>query len=257
LGAILSIAVALPFLLQGGVAGAEASLTDTVARVKPAIVAVGTYQKTRSPAFVFRGTGFAVDDGTLIATAAHVVVEALQTGNREVMMVLVRVPGVKEPQGREAKAIAVDKAHDLALLRITGATVPALTLGDSDNARDGQSVAFTGFPFGTAFGFSPVTHRGIIASSTPIALPGAAADKLDGSVIHSLKTGPFALFQLDATAFPGHSGSPLYDGGSGVVVGVVNVGLVKNTKESAIGQPTGISFAGPIRHLQDLIRGVR
>ncbi|MEO8976220.1 MAG: serine protease, partial [Casimicrobiaceae bacterium] len=37
-----------------------ASLEDVIARVKPSIVAIGTYQKTRSPAFAFRGTGFAV-----------------------------------------------------------------------------------------------------------------------------------------------------------------------------------------------------
>src|SRR6185503_2683968 len=101
--------------------------------------AVGTFQKTRSPPFQFRGSGFAVGDGTLIATAAHVVAENLQTENREMMMVLTQVPGVKDPQGREAKAIAVDKVHDLALLRITGPPLPALSLGNSDLARDGLS----------------------------------------------------------------------------------------------------------------------
>ena len=88
--------------------------------MKPSVVAVGTFQKMRSPAFVFRGTGFAVDDGTLVATNAHVVPEALQTENGETMMVLVHVPGAKEPQPREAKVIAMDKEHDLALLRIIG-----------------------------------------------------------------------------------------------------------------------------------------
>jgi serine protease Do len=203
----VAIAVALPCLLGGNVAPAQTGRADAVARLKPAVVAVGTFQKTRSPPFVFRGTGFAVDDGTLIATAAHVVVDKLRAEDRETMMVLVQVPGKREPHGREAKAIAVDRAHDLALLRITGAPLPTVTFGNSDAVRDGQSIAFTGFPLGTALGFHPVTHRGIIASSTPIAMPGANAARLDARVIQGLKAGPFVLFQLDATAYPGHSGA--------------------------------------------------
>ena len=36
---------------------------QTIARVKSAVVAVGTFQRTRSPPFRFLGTGFAVGDG--------------------------------------------------------------------------------------------------------------------------------------------------------------------------------------------------
>jgi S1-C subfamily serine protease len=151
----------------------------------------------------------------------------------------------------------VDKVHDLALLRITGAPLPAVTLGNSEAVRDGQSIAFTGFPMGTTFGFFPVTHRGIIASSTPIALPGATAAKLDGRVVQGLRSGTFVVFQLDATSHPGHSGSPLYNGDSGEVIGVVNLGALKGRKDAAVGQTSGISFAVPIRHLQDLIRSSR
>ncbi len=38
--------------------------------------------------------------------------------------------------------------------------------------REGQVVAFIGFPIGGVLGLSPVTHRGIISAVTPIALPG-------------------------------------------------------------------------------------
>jgi S1-C subfamily serine protease len=235
----------------------HAGLADVVERIKPSVVAVGTYQKTRSPPFVFRGTGFAVDDGTLVATNAHVLPDLLQTDERETMMVLVHVPGAREPQAREAKAIAVDKEHDLALLRISGARLPVVTIGNPETARDGQSVAFTGFPLGNALGFHPVTHRGIIASRTPIAIPGATARQLDPRIVRSLKSGPFTLFQLDATAYPGHSGSPLYDADSGEVIGIVNMALVKGIKDAAVGQPSGISVAVPAHFLQDLLRGSR
>jgi len=42
---------------------------------------------------------------------------------------------------------------------------------------------------------------------------------------------------------------------TGEVVGVVNMVLVKGTKESALSQPTGISYAVPARFVSDLIRG--
>jgi serine protease Do len=244
-----------------GIPLAHAAFIDAVERIKPSVVAVGTYQKTRSPGFAFRASGFAVGDGTLIATAAHAVPDALpaearEAMNRETMMVLVYVSGSREPQSREAKIVAVDRLHDVALLRVGGAPLPAVKFGNSEAVKDGQSVAFTGFPIGNSLGFYPVTHLGIIASQPPIAVPGGTGG-LNSSVVQVLKSGPFVLFELDATAYPGHSGSPLYDAASGEVIGVVNMGLVKRMKDAAIGQPSGISFAVPAHHLQDLIREAR
>ena len=251
------VALVLPLLLLCVVTSADGALPDTVERLKSSIVAIGTFQKLRTPPFVFRGTGFAVEDGSIIATAAHVLPELLQAEKFETMLILVRVPGVREPQAREANIIAVDKEHDVALMKITGAPLPAVSFGDTEAVRDGQSIAFTGFPFGNAFGFYPVTHRGVIASLAPIALPRATARELDARAIQNLKASPFILYQLDATAYPGHSGSPLYDGDSGKVIGVVNMGFLKGAKDAAIGQPSGISFAIPVQYLRDLIRAQR
>ena len=65
------------------------------------------------------------------------------------------------------------------------------------------------------------------------------------------------LFQLDTTAYPGHSGSPLYDADTGEVIGIVNMGLLKGMKDPAVGQPSGISFAVPVRFLEALLRESR
>lgn len=247
----------VPFVLLLCAPPLEAGLPEAIERVKPSVVAVGTFQKTRSPAFVFRGSGFAVGDGTLIATNAHVVPEVLQPEGREIMMVLAHVPGTKEPQPREARLVTLDRDHDLALLRITGAPLPAVAFGNAETVRDGRSVAFTGFPMGNALGFHPVTHRAIVASLTPIVIPGPTSQQLDARMIRNLKAGAFTLFQLDATAYPGHSGSPLYDADTGEVVGVVNMGFVKGTKDAAVGQPSGISLAVPAHFLQELLRSAR
>ena len=238
------------------IASTRAALTDAIERVKPSVVAVGTFQTTRSPPFVFKGTGFVVGDGLLIATAAHAVPDTLLTEPAETMMVLIAVPGKSDPAGREARAVAVDRVHDVALLRIVGAPLPVVRLGDSDAVRDGTAIAFTGFPLGNALGFNAVTHRGIVSSRPPIALPSPTARQLDARVIRSVQAGTFLLFQLDATAYPGHSGSPLYDTETGEVVGVVNMSI-KATKDAAVGQATGISFGVPIKYVQELLRGIR
>lgn len=68
-----------------------------------------------------------------------------------------------------------------------------------------------------------------------------------------MRNGTFAIFQLDATAYPGNSGGPLFDPNTGEVLGVVNMVLIKGTRESALSQPSGISYAIPIRHVKDLL----
>ena len=124
-------------------------------------------------------------------------------------MVLVQVPGAREPQAREAKAIALDKEHDLALLRISGAPLPAVTFGNSEAVRDGQSIAFTGFPdrqcARVPSGHAPRHHR-VADADRDSRRDGEAARRArrpepEGRLRSS-------LFQLDATAYPGHSGSP-------------------------------------------------
>lgn len=232
---------------------AHAALPEQIARVKPSVVAVGTHQPARSPQFSFRGTGFVVGDGTLVATNAHVLPESVDSAQREVVAILAGAD--RESQVREAKIVAIDREHDLALLKITGAALPALAIGDSDRVREGETTAFTGFPIGGLMGFSPVTHQAAIAAITPVVIPSANAQQLDPKVIKRVQAGSFNVFQLDATAYPGNSGSPLYDVERGEVVGIVNMVFVKGTKEAALSAPTGISFAIPAQYLKALLAG--
>lgn len=106
-----------------------------------------------------------------------------------------------------------------------------LTVADPKDVHECQSIAFIGFPIGGVLGFSPVTHRGIISSITAIALPMPQARQLNESAIRRLREGSFDIYQLDATAYPGNSGGPVLDVGTGRVVGVLNMVLVKGSKE--------------------------
>lgn len=244
----LSLLVAV--VLASSAVCAQPGASEMIERVKPSIVAVGTFQKTRSPAFKFRGTGFAIGDGTVVATNAHVLPEKIDGEQFEALVVQLPGIGGRSSQLREARVIAEDRSHDIALMRINGAALAALPLGDSSRVREGQTYGFTGFPIGSILGLSPVTHRAMISSLTPIALPSGHSTQLNAQAIARLKSGTFTIFQLDATAYPGNSGSPLYDFESGEVVGVINMVFVKGSKESGLTQPSGISFAIPIEHLK-------
>jgi serine protease Do len=235
---------------------AKADLADTIARIKPSIVMVGTFDRIGSPQFSLRGTGFVVGDGHTIATNAHVIDVVGSTSN--VVSIVVQVSAaVPEQRVRPAQVVALDKPHDLALLRIEGPPLPTLTLRDSDTVKEGQSVAFTGFPLGLALGFTPVTHRASVSAITPIALPGANARQLNAAAIRGLKSGAFNILQLDGTAYPGNSGGPLFDVETGDVVGVVNMVFIKHTKEAALSHPSGISYAIPVNYLRDLLANTR
>lgn len=229
-----------------------ADLVETVTRVKPAIVGVGTFQKVRSPAVSFLGTGFVVKDGLHAVTNVHVVAEHSSGENKESLIIMTGKG--EKPELRSAKIVALDKEHDLALLRFEGAPLPVLKLGDASTIREGQSLAFTGFPIGMVLGFYPVTHRAIVSSITPIILPVQNARQLDTAKIRQLQRSAYKVFQLDGTAYPGNSGSPLYDPDSGEVFGVVNMVFVKKRKESILSDPSGISYAIPGNYIQNLFK---
>ncbi|MCL2345666.1 MAG: serine protease [Desulfobulbus sp.] len=240
---LLALVIALPAV--------AADMSASIARVKPAIVVVGTYQKLASPQFAMRGTGFVVADGNLAATNAHVVVG--DSGPDAPVLVVRTHDANGQPQLRPARVVSRDPEHDLAVLRFEGAPLPTVELSDSDAAHEGQMVGFTGFPIGGALGFSPVTHHGMIASITPIALPGNVARQLNEKAIRQIRRGVFDIFQLDATAYPGNSGSPVFDAASGQVIGIINMVLIKGSKESALSQPSGISYAIPVNFLKQLL----
>ncbi|WP_228273765.1 S1 family peptidase [Rhodocyclus tenuis] len=229
---------------------ATADMLEAIERVKPSIVVVGTYKKTDSPQFVLRGTGFVVGDGKLVATNAHVVPEG---GDPDGPALVIQARVGNEPQVRRAYLETRDREHDLALLRIEGAALPAVKLRNSDLVREGQAIGFTGFPIGGALGFSPVTHRGMVSSVTPIVLPGGNAQQLNEKVIRRIKSGSFNIFQLDATAYPGNSGSPVFEVETGDVIGVINMVFIKGTKEAALSAPSGISYAIPANYLKNLL----
>lgn len=239
------------FAALGFYTAAQADLPETIARLKPSVLLVGVYSETDAPRFTFRGTGFVVGAGNRAITNAHVLPDSFDLNDKRLA---VQISGaVNSWSLRSVRILNIDRIHDLALLEFDGAAAPALSLAEG-LPNEGTSVGFMGFPIGGALGFSHVTHRGIVSSIAGIALPAPTSQQLNARAIQQLRLGSFEVLQLDATAYPGNSGGPIFDPDTGSVVGVINSVLVKGSRETALSQPSGISYGIPVKHVRDLLR---
>ncbi|TPH17764.1 S1 family peptidase [Litorilituus lipolyticus] len=229
----------------------RADLVQVIAKVKPAVVGIGTHTPTNRPQNVLRGTGFVIGDGSYVVTNAHVLPDMLNDELLEEMAVF--IGSGKEAKVRQADIVATSQRYDLAVLKLKGPPLPALTLAHDEFLPDGSAIAFTGFPIGAVLGLYPVTHRGIIASITPTIVPVPSAGQISIKMLKSLRN-PYLVYQLDATAYPGNSGSAMYDQHTGHVVGIINKVFVQETKEAVIAKPSGITYAIPVKYLRQILK---
>jgi len=235
-------------------AASAADFPDLLERVRHSVVGVGTAYPTRvplggKPPNELRGTGFVIADGLTVVTNHHVLPDSLDTDRQQRIAVF----SGRGDQSRVhlASVLARDPEHDLALLKIEGAALPALVLAESPSVREGEPIAFTGFPIGAVLGLYPVTHRGYVSAITPVARAVDNAGQINPAQLRRLRE-PYNVLQLDAVAYPGNSGSPVYRPETGEVIGVINSVFVKESREAVLERPSGISYAIPIEHLHRL-----
>jgi serine protease Do len=153
------------------------------------------------------GSGFIIRADGLIVTNRHVVVDA-------------RSVQVKLPDGKQvpARVVGADAATDIALIKVTAGTLPALELGSSADLSVGNAVIAIGNPFG----LGQTVTAGILSAR------GRALD-ID----------PYIDFlQTDASINFGNSGGPLLSS-DGIVVGVTSAIF------SPSGGSVGLGFAIP------------
>lgn len=245
----------LPVLCCADRVGADNSdaVPDRIASAKRSVVGVGTLLPTRRPPGAIRGTGFVVADGRHVISNHHVIPTALAQEQHETLVIFIGTGG--DAQTRTARVLRSDPEHDLALLRLEGPPLPALVIDAETAVREGDDLLFTGYPLGHVLGLYPTTTRAMVSNIAPVAIPASAASELNATTIRRLKD-PYPIYQLDAIAYPGNSGSPVYRIGDGAVVGVINSVLIKESKESALSNPTAITYAIPIRHALPLLEAI-
>ena len=161
------------------------------------------------------GTGFIVSKDGYVLTNNHVV-----EGMDRVV--------VKLTDRREFKATLVgrDPQTDVAVLKIDGSGLPALTFGDDNTTRVGEWVVAVGNPLGLDF----TVTAGIVSA------------KGRSSQLSSLRRNNYAIqdfIQTDAAINPGNSGGPLVNI-RGEVIGI------NSAIASPTGTYTGYGFAIPI-----------
>jgi serine protease Do len=124
---------------------------------------------------------------------------------------------------KQVKIIAINKFHDLALLKIDDKNVPKfkyVTLGDSDNLNVGDSV----FAIGSPLGLERTVTQGILSTKTR---------QVEGEL----------YLQTSAQINPGNSGGPLFNL-AGEVVGVTNMKIT-------FGE--GLGFAIPVELVKSFL----
>ncbi|HEY0759074.1 MAG TPA: Do family serine endopeptidase [Acidisarcina sp.] len=141
------------------------------------------------------GSGFIVDSKGYILTNNHVVEKA------DKIYVTLSTDPAGDPQRHPAKVVGVDKATDVAVIKIeTSTPLPTVKLGNSDAAQVGDWVIAIGSPFN----LSQTVTAGIVSAKN-----------------RSIEEGQqFQHFiQTDAAINPGNSGGPLVNM-AGEVVGI-------------------------------------
>ena len=162
------------------------------------------------------GSGFIVDPKGYIVTNNHVVDKA-----DEIYVKLSTDPDTTD-LGRKARVIGVDKATDLAVIKIeTDKPLPTVKLGNSDGTAVGDWVIAIGSPFD----LSQTVTAGIISAKNRTIEKGVG-----GQFQHFIQT--------DAAINPGNSGGPLLNMNSEVIG--VNTAIF--TQSSGY---MGIGFAMP------------
>ncbi len=219
--------------------------------IRPSVVAVGSYLRTDTPTIKYFGTGFVIDDGLTVVTNAHVVAALRQAQRLDQLRVY--FPDTRDVDGREAQVLIEDAFHDVALIRFTGRPAAPLRLAPAIDPPQGMSVGILGYPTGTMLGLVPAVHQGVVGAVVPAVLPLPVGVKMTPELQAALKN-PYNLYQLDMVAFPGNSGSPLFDPLDGSVIGIINMTLATKTREHLFDKPTGIAYAVPVRWIHELLR---
>jgi serine protease Do len=179
------------------------------------------------------GSGFVIDPDGYIMTNAHVVAGAQRV---EVMLPHANADGTLATalSGKvnivPARIVGVTTEIDLALLKIDGMTLPALTLATYTQVRQGETV----FAFGSPGGLRNTLTHGLISSVARQTDPDS----------------PLIYIQTDAPINPGNSGGPLVNI-RGEVVGV-NTFIISQS-----GGNEGLGFAIPSATVRTVFRQLK
>lgn len=205
------------FLLPA--AGELYSASEVYAALAPSCVGITTETTTTNvfgqvTSGAITGSGFLLSADGYILTNNHVIETALQK-NLDVKVTLY--------SGEEytAEIIGGDAKSDVALLKIDGRELPAVTIGDFSTVRVGETVYAIGNPLGE---LTYSMTSGIVSA-------------LERSITIESNTA-ISMFQIDAAINSGNSGGPVCNS-RGEIIGIASAKYASSGVE-------GLGFAIPI-----------
>jgi len=166
--------------------------------------------------------GFAVGDGTLIATAFHCV-EPLQQKARTGALAKPLVISPYYGDVFEAEIVAVDREADLAILRAPWTSHPAFALASEREFAEATELAAVGFPPAELFKDIPVSIGRSPAMETAPVLKLDPASKSETYVVGAVRH-----------AGPGWSGSPMVLPESGKIGGILVTQHIHNIEDKIL-----------------------
>ena len=128
---------------------------------------------------------------------------------------------------------------NIALLKLEGEPLPALELAATHYPERGTKRGFTGFPIGMALQQLVAAPRhGLVDRPDRAASTAQPATGCQNGETRD----PFNIIQLDATAYPGNSGSALYDPETGKGPRHYRRGLLSHQKRYHAAVRVGLTF---------------
>ncbi len=195
------------------------------AKNAPAVVTVSAVYRAANGTGESRGSGFIISPDGYVVTNYHVVEDATT------LTVMTH-----DGKSLEATVKGYDASNDVALLKVEGENLPAVTLGSSDALQVGDQVAAIGNPLGELT-FSLTV--GYVSAKDRVV-------NTDGEAINMLQT--------DAAINAGNSGGPLFNM-NGQVIGIITAKYSGNSDSGATIE--GLGFAIPIDDVAGIISDLK
>jgi serine protease Do len=202
----------------GGIAGVVEKASDCVVEIQVSMTVMNPFfgGETTRPG---SGSGVIISADGYVVTNDHVI-----SGADEIK--------VRTKDGAEYEAVLVgtDEQTDLAVLKLDASGLTAVTFGDSDLLKVGETAIAIGNPLGTLGG--TVTSGIVSALNREITVEGT----------------PMTLIQTSAPVNPGNSGGGLFNE-HGDLIGIVNA----KSMSSGFGTAAeGLGFAIPVNQVKHI-----
>lgn len=199
-----------------------------------------------------RGTGFIISEDGKFVTCAHLY-NQIPENEREYLGVKVPsktdVKGITSYERYKVKLLDLDQENDVALMKIVSDEKaifkPIKGFGDSESMKAGDEVIFLGYPLalelvGMRFGITMSANQCIISA--------VKRRGVDGS-LH--------FFMIDTHINNGSSGSPVFNKGTGKVIGMASAKISAKIPSPQGGQldiPANIGICRPAKYISSLIK---